>query len=135
MQSQASASNNLNENDLNRLDELSNELGTSGEFFKLADGQTQTVVFDLQNTPGTRTRIIQTKEGEKEITRFAFLVRNPKTGKNQQFELANRWVKKALEAMRDFQTTTLVVKRRGSTISDTEYSFLPVGLTNWSPSK
>ena len=134
MQSQASASNNLNENDLNRLDELSNELGTSGEFFKLADGQSQTITFDLQKTPGTRTRTIQTKEGEKEITRFAFVVKG-KTGHEQYFELANRWVKKALEAIRDYSSTTLVVKRKGSTISDTEYNFLPPGLANWSPSK
>ena len=76
-----------------------------------------------------RTRAIPTKEGEKEITRFNFAITHRDKGKF--FELSNKWVRRALEAMKDFNTTTLVVKRKGSGL-DTEYRFLPPGLS-WTP--
>ena len=134
---QASASNNtaLNENDLARLGELENEVANGGEYFRLKDGQSQEVIFDIKGTPGMTKRTISTKEGDKELNRFAFLIWNPTLKKNQLFELAPRWVSRAISAIKDFQTTTLIVKRKGSTISDTEYNFLPPGLANWSPSK
>jgi hypothetical protein len=63
------------------------EAGNSGEFFKIQDGQSQEITFDLQATPGMTTRTIQTKEGEKEISKFRFMVYNPKINKHQAFEL------------------------------------------------
>lgn len=123
---QASAKNttSLDEKSLSRLDELLEEVGNSGDYFKLQDGQQATVNFDINSeVTGMRTRTIPTKEGDKEITRFNFAITHK--GKGKFFELSNRWVKRALEAMKDYKTTTLVVKRRGSSISDTEYQFLP----------
>ena len=86
------------------------------------------MTFDVKETPGTQTRTINTKEGEKEITRFAFVVWNPQIRQKQLLELANRWVRSALEAMREYNTNTLVVKRTGTTMQNTNYTFMPLGL-------
>src|SRR5215467_10076673 len=51
---------------------------------------------------------------------------NSRLQKHQSWELSNRWVRRALEAIKEYQTLTLVVKRRGSGMQDTEYVFLPV---------
>ena len=45
---------------LAKLQELLNEVNNSGDFFKLSDGQMQEVTFNLNDTPGLRTRVIQT---------------------------------------------------------------------------
>jgi hypothetical protein len=118
----------LDEKGLQRLDELMDEVGSSGEFLRIQDGQSQEITFDLQQTPGVTTRTIQTKEGEKEINRFRFMVYNPKIDKHQAFELSRKWVKRAIEAMKEYNTNTLVIKRKGSSMLDTEYTFLPTGL-------
>ena len=95
---------------------------------EVANGQSVQAVFDLNESPGTRTRTINIKDGEKEITRFAFMVWNPVLKQKQFLELANRWVRAALEAMVGYNTNSLVVKRTGNKMTDTSYTFLPPGL-------
>jgi len=111
----------LGEEASRRIEDFLLEAQSGGEDLKVADGQSVVVVFDLNESPGTRTRTINTKDGEKEITRFAFVVWNPVLKQRQFLELANRWVRAALEAMVEYNTNSLVVKRTGTTITDTSY--------------
>jgi hypothetical protein len=67
----------LDKNDLSRL-ELLNEVKSSGDFFRLFDGQSQVITFDLNAALGTRTRTIRTRDGEnqRQITRMSFIIWN-----------------------------------------------------------
>ena len=103
---------------LSRLNELLNEVKSSGNFFRLFDGQSQEITFDLNTALGTRTRTIRTRDGEnqRQITRMTFIIWNHRFKRYQYFELARRWTTKAVEAMRDFNRTSLIVTRTGSGI-------------------
>lgn len=110
------------------------EVGSSRDYLKLQDGQALEVTFDLNSqATGMRTRTTTTKDGKSEdITKFNFVIKNPKLGdKEQFFELSNRWVKRCLESMKQFNTITLVVRRSGSGL-ETTYDFFPPGM-NWQP--
>ena len=114
----------LDEKTLSRLNELMEEV--SGDYLKLSDGQQVELTFDLNSgVTGIRTRSIRIKEeGEKQITRFNFMIRT-KSGKDKFFELSNRWAKRCLESIREYNTTTLIVRRKGSSMLDTTYDFFP----------
>jgi hypothetical protein len=117
--------NQLDEKTLNRLSELMEEV--SGDYIKLQDGEQVVLSFDLNSqATGARTRTIRVKdEDEKQITRLNFMVKT-KSGKEKFFEPSNRWAKRCLETIRSCNTTTLIVKRKGSSIFDTTYDFFPV---------
>ena len=118
----------LDEGASRRIEDLLLEASSGGEYLKIADGQSLELTIDVNESPGTQTRTINTKEGEKEITRFAFVVWNPQIKQRQLLELSNKWVKAALQTMIEYNTNTLVVKRTGSSMTDTAYTFLPPGL-------
>jgi len=118
----------LSESSQQALQGFMNQVQNSGDFLKMEDGQKIEVTFDLEHTPGMRTRTINTKDGEKTIERFAFVVWNEQSKRLQYFELAQKWVRAALEAMQEYNTNTLVVKRTGSKMTDTSYAFMPPGL-------
>jgi hypothetical protein len=61
-----------------------------------------------------RSRVIQTDNGAKTIIKTVFSIWNPKIQRDQLFELSRKWAKRAIAAMMFYNTTTLIVERKGS---------------------
>lgn len=116
----------LDEEDKSRIDQLLSELhDSSGDFFRLYNGQSQKISFDMKFALGMKTRTIRTPEGPKQITRLNFIIWNHKVRRFQYFSFARKWTKRALETMKDFNTTSLIASRTGAGMFDTNYSFSP----------
>lgn len=122
----------FDEQSANKLRQLKDEVDSlsQSDFFKIASGESIEVFFDMDNE-GTKveTKTFKQKDGtEVAQTRLTFQLFNMKTKNGQSWRPANTWARKAIQAMEDFNTNNLVVRRNGSSVSDTSYDFLPVGL-------
>jgi hypothetical protein len=109
---------------LAKLQKLRDEINNSGEYLRLSDGQSEKLVFNLNDTVGLRVRMIQTDKGEKQVIKIAFAVFNLRLQQNQLLELSRKWSTRAINSMIYHNTTTLIVKREGSGL-ETDYTFLP----------
>ncbi len=64
----------LNEKAIAKLNTLLNEINNTGDYFRMEDGQSEEVTFNLVDTPGLKSRIIQTKDGAKESIKIVFII-------------------------------------------------------------
>jgi hypothetical protein len=123
-------STTLNAAALVKLQELLNEIDRSGDYLRLSDGQSESIVFDLVNVLGLKTRTRHVDGGvEKQVIKIVFIVRNERLQKNQLFELSRKWTKRAIACMTFNNTNALTVKRTGVGLK-TDYSFQPAESTS-----
>jgi hypothetical protein len=66
-ESTKNTTNQLDAKALSRLEELMNEVGSSGDYFKIQDGQSQEVIFDLQNTIGIGPGLLQHQKERRKL--------------------------------------------------------------------
>jgi hypothetical protein len=113
---------------LKRLEWLVQEINNSDDYFRMQDGQSQELTFNINDIADLRTRTIHTEDGEKTVIKVVFSVWNPKIQHDQLFEISRKWARRIIAAITFNNTTTLIARRTGVGLK-TDYTFQPAELS------